>query len=80
MGQTKGLSLRKNLAWITLGGATDLLCQWGLIAVISRLMNVETVGLYGLAMVVVTPLLAFANLGLREAQATDVRQDHPLGH
>lgn len=75
-----GLSLRKNLIWITLGGATDLICQWGLIAVISRMMNVEAVGLYGLAMVIVTPLLAFANLGLREAQATDVRHDHSFGH
>jgi O-antigen/teichoic acid export membrane protein len=80
VGQTKGLSLKKNLVWITLGGATDLLCQWGLIALISRLMNVEAVGLYGLAMVIVTPLLAFANLGLREAQATDVRHNHPFGH
>jgi hypothetical protein len=43
-------------------------------------MNVETVGLHGLAMVVVTPLLAFGNLGLREARATDVRQDYPFGH
>lgn len=78
--QPKRLSLKKNMVWITLGGAADLLCQWGLIAVISRLMNVEAVGLYGLAMVVVAPLLAFANLGLREAQATDARHEYTFGH
>lgn len=80
VGQINGLSLKKNLVWVALGGTTDLLCQWGLIALISQLMNVEAVGLYGLAMVVVTPLLAFSNLGLREVQATDVRQNYPFGH
>jgi len=69
---TRGLPLRKNIAWISVGEGVDLICQWGLLAVLSKLMDVSAVGLFGLAMAVIVPVTQLLDLGLRKAQATDV--------
>lgn len=68
----KGLSLRTNVAWISVGEGVDLLSQWGLLAVLSKLMDVSAVGLFGLALTVIIPVTQLLDLGLRKAQATDV--------
>lgn len=69
---TKGLPLRKNVAWISVGEGVDLLSQWGLLAVLSKLMDVSAVGLFGLALTIIVPVTQLLDLGLRKAQATDV--------
>jgi len=69
---TKGLPLRKNVAWISVGEGVDLISQWGLLAVLSKFLDVSAVGLYGLAMAVIVPVTQLLDLGLRKAQATDV--------
>lgn len=77
---TEGLSLRKNVAWISLGEGVDLISQWGLLAVLSKLMDVGAVGLFGLAMAVIVPVTQLFDLGLRKAQATDVAREYHFNH
>jgi O-antigen/teichoic acid export membrane protein len=68
-----GLSLRWNVSWMAVGEGVESLCKWGVLAVLTKLSNVETVGLFGLAMALTAPIILFFGLGLRQAQATDVR-------
>ena len=75
-----GLSLRKNIAWISMGEGVDLVSQWGLLAVLSKFMDVTAVGLFGLALAVIGPITEFCDLGLRKAQATDVGGEYRFGH
>jgi O-antigen/teichoic acid export membrane protein len=41
---------------------------------------VEAVGLFGLSLVVIVPVIRFCNLGLRHAQATDVGHEFQFSH
>jgi O-antigen/teichoic acid export membrane protein len=77
---THGLPLRKNVAWISAGEGVDLISQWGLLAVLSKLMDVGAVGLFGLAMAVIVPVTQLFDLGLRKAQATDVAREYQFNH
>ena len=64
-------SLRGNSAWMLLGNGVFAACQWGLLALLTRLESKATVGEYVLAMTVTTPIMALCLLQLRSVQATD---------
>jgi len=65
---------------MTVGEGIDLLSQWGLLAVLSKLVDVSAVGLFGLAMAVIVPVTQLLELGLRKAQATDVGGEYWFSH
>ncbi len=58
------------------GETIDVLSRWGLLAVLSKLMNPEAVGLFGLSLAIVVPVFMFFNMGLRHAQSTDVTHEY----
>lgn len=71
-------SLRVNVAWTLVGNLGYALCQWGMLVVLAKLSNPETVGKYALALSIAAPVMMLANLDLRAVQATDTREDYPF--
>jgi O-antigen/teichoic acid export membrane protein len=64
-------SLRGNFAWTLLGNVVYAACQWGIIIMLTKLGNTESVGEYALALALTAPIFMFSNLQLRAIQATD---------
>lgn len=69
-------SLRLNFIWLVGGTGVQALCNWAVLVVLAKLGSPEVVGLYALALAIVTPALAFSSFQLREALTTDTRQQH----
>ncbi|MHC4432940.1 MAG: lipopolysaccharide biosynthesis protein, partial [Planctomycetota bacterium] len=63
---------RRNVSWLSVAEVTRMICWWGVLIVIGKLLGVEAVGQFGLAMALTAPIMMFMNLGLRSALATDV--------
>lgn len=70
------LSLRKNLSWTFLGYAVYVLCQWGMVVVLAKLLSPAEVGRFALGLAIAAPVVLFANLGLRPLLATDARNQY----
>jgi O-antigen/teichoic acid export membrane protein len=64
-------SLRRNASWAFLGQGFHLGCQWLLVALFARSGGAQAAGLFALGLAVCTPVMVFANLHLRELQASD---------
>lgn len=75
----RGLSLRANFSWTLMGNIIYAGCQWGVLVVLAKLTTSEEVGIFALGLAVSTPILAFANLQLRQVQATDSCQLYVFG-
>jgi O-antigen/teichoic acid export membrane protein len=75
----KALSLRANFSWTLVGNALFAVCQWAMLAVLTRLVSPAEVGLYALAIAISVPVVLFTNLHLRGVQATDARREYPFG-
>jgi O-antigen/teichoic acid export membrane protein len=75
----RGLSLRANFSWTLVGYFIYAGCQWGVLVVLAKLTTSEEVGIFALGLAVSTPILAFANLQLRQVQATDACQLYVFG-
>jgi O-antigen/teichoic acid export membrane protein len=70
------LSLRENFSWIFVGYVVYVLCQWGMLVVLAKLLNPTEVGRFALGLAVAAPVVLFANLGLRSLQATDAKRQY----
>jgi O-antigen/teichoic acid export membrane protein len=68
------LSLRRNAAWALLGQVVFATCHWAGVVVLGRLGGPEELGRYGLALAVVTPIMLFAGLQMRELQVVDATE------
>ena len=68
------LTLRRNAAWVLLGQAAFAACHWGTFIILGRLAGPEELGRYALALAVVTPILLFGGLQMREIQVSDANQ------
>jgi O-antigen/teichoic acid export membrane protein len=66
------LSLRRNAAWTLLGQTVFAGCHWASFIVLGRLGGPEELGRYSLALAVVTPIMLFAGLQMRQLQVADV--------
>src|ERR1700733_15202596 len=77
--RSHGASLRWNFSWTFVGNIVYSACQWSMLVVLAKLGNPEMVGQYGLAMAVVTPILALSSLQLRAVLTTDVKEKVPFG-
>ncbi len=67
------VSLRLNFIWTMAGNSVFAAAQWGVLVLLARLGNPESVGKFALGMAISTPIMQFANLQLRGVQATDAR-------
>ena len=73
-GGARGLSLRRNVSWITLGRGLYSLSQWGLLAILAKLADAEAVGAFTLALAIApTRSRRLDRAVLEEAPATLAR-------
>lgn len=70
------LSLRKNLSWNFAGYVVYVLCQWGMLVVLAKLVSPAEVGRFALGLAITAPVVLFSNLGLRSFQATDSKRQY----
>lgn len=64
-------SLRVNFSWTLLGNVVYAGTQWGILVLLARLGNPETVGQFSLGLAITAPIMLFAGLSLRSVQSTD---------
>lgn len=74
--RTTPLSLRKNFSWTFAGNVVYAASQWGILVVMAKLGTPEMVGQFALGLAVTAPVIMFANLALRQVQATDARREY----
>jgi O-antigen/teichoic acid export membrane protein len=55
-------------------------CQWGVLVVLAKLCEQETLGIYLLGIALTSPIFMFAGLQLRRLQATDAQEEFRFGH
>ena len=68
-------SLSRNFAWALAANVGHALAQWGMLVTLAKFGSASMVGEYALAIAITTPVILFANLQLREVQATDSGSD-----
>jgi O-antigen/teichoic acid export membrane protein len=83
IGQTaakpRPVSLRKNFAWTFVGNLVNAGSLWALTVILAKRTTPETVGQFSYALALTTPIMLFASLKLRSAQATDQRHEYSFG-
>ncbi|WP_447978423.1 lipopolysaccharide biosynthesis protein [Candidatus Nitrospira bockiana] len=70
------LSLQRNFSWTMAGNVVYSACQWGILLILVRLGSPAEVGQFALGLAVTAPVMIFANLGLRQIQATDAQREY----
>ena len=73
------LSLRRNFSWTFVGNVVYAASQWGMLVVLARVGTPEMVGQFALGLAVTAPVILFANLALRQVQATDATREYAFG-
>ena len=77
---SEGLSLKKNIAWNSVGSVTRLACNYLVTIAVVRLSHgFDAAGALSLAMSVSNLVYPFADFKLRTVQVTDVREEHSSG-
>ena len=66
-----GGRLRSRTAWTLLGQATFIVTQFMVLVLLARLADIESVGRFGYATAIVTPVFWLTDLGLRTNKTTD---------
>src|SRR5687767_5255962 len=67
-------SLRRNFLLTLSGNVVYAACQWGILVVLAKLTNPESVGQFVLGIAVASPIFLLANLQLGAVQATDAKR------
>ncbi|MBE1427380.1 hypothetical protein H4684_004074 [Desulfomicrobium macestii] len=66
--------LKKNVSASFAGNVVYAISQWLLIILLAKLGGEQILGLYALALAVVSPVFALTNMNLRAVQATDAEK------
>ncbi len=72
----KPVSLRTNFAWTFIGNAVYAGSSWMMLVVLAKLGTPEIVGQFTLGIAITAPVIAFANLQLRQIQTTDAKNEY----
>ncbi len=75
----KPLSLRRNFSWTLAGSVITVGCQWLMLIVMAKLLDIEQVGYYTLALSIISPIMMFSMLQLRTVLVTDVHESFSFG-
>ncbi len=67
-------SLKKNIGASFVGNVVYALSQWLLLIVLAKLGGEQVIGIYALALAVVSPTFSLGNMNLRAVQATDAEK------
>jgi O-antigen/teichoic acid export membrane protein len=65
------LSLKKNIIYTLAGNLVYNLSQWGWLVVLAKLTDKESIGVFALALAIVSPVFLFSSLQLRSLYVTD---------
>lgn len=80
MQKQKPLSIRQNMAWNMVGSLTSLVCQYLITVFVVRLSaDLDSAGLYSLAMSISGIFSPVAEYGIYTYQTTDVNNENTLG-
>jgi len=71
--RSSGRPLRKNFLFAAVGHAFYTLCQWGIIAALTKLGEPSVVGYFAFCLALTTPIVEFTGCQLHVVQATDTR-------
>jgi len=77
---TGGLPLRSNVSWTLAANIIAAGFQWGILVALAKISTPEIVGQFGIGYAITAPVIMFANLHLRQVQATDARDEYLFGH
>jgi len=67
-------NLASGALWLLISNMTYAACQWGALVAISKMKPPVSLGHFGLAMAVATPVVMVTGFALRAVQATDVQR------
>jgi O-antigen/teichoic acid export membrane protein len=70
------LGLLRGMSWSVLGQAVSAFSQWGILMVLIKHLDAESVGQFALALSVAAPVYAFANLQLSSLLASDQTREY----
>ncbi|MEQ1637427.1 MAG: oligosaccharide flippase family protein [Methylococcales bacterium] len=68
------VSLKKNIGVSFIGNVVYAVSQWLLLIALAKLGGEHIIGIYALALAVVSPIFALGNMNLRAVQATDAEK------
>jgi O-antigen/teichoic acid export membrane protein len=68
-------TLTYNFSWTLAGNVFYAACQWGMLALMTKLSTAATVGQFALGLAITAPIFMLTNLQLRGVQATDVHSE-----
>lgn len=72
-------SVKRQFGWALGGNAFYAGCQWASLIAIARLGSPEDLGTFALGLAISAPIFIFAQLKLRQVQATDTRREYEFG-
>lgn len=72
-------SVKRQFGWALGGNVFYALCQWACLVLIARLGSPQDVGTFALGLAISAPVFIFAQLKLRQVQATDTRREYEFG-
>ena len=76
----KGLSVKQNMLWNMVGSSIGLACQWAISIIVVRLAtDMESAGLYSLAVSVYGIFSPIANFGMYTYLITDMDNKNTVG-
>lgn len=76
---SRGSTVRRQFGWALGGNTFYAACQWASLIVIARLGSPEDLGTFALGLAISAPIFIFAQLKLRQVQATDTRREYEFG-
>ncbi|NMA32180.1 MAG: oligosaccharide flippase family protein [Candidatus Methanofastidiosa archaeon] len=68
------MTLRSNFKWTFIGNCIYFISQWGMLTVLVKWGNPDVVGKYAYALTIVTPVITFAMMQLKQVHITDVSE------
>lgn len=72
-------ALSRIFSWLFTGNLAYAACQWGVLIILAKLGNPETVGQFNLGLAVTAPILILTNLELNAIQVTDTEHRYQMG-
>lgn len=72
----KKISFKKNFSWAFFGNAFFSASQWLLLIILAKLGSPIIVGTYTLGLAVVSPIIIFSQMQLRQVQVSDVKNNY----
>lgn len=78
--RSRPMSLRSSVLWATLGNGVYLVCQMATLMILAKIGSRKIVGEFSLALAVVSPVIIFSQMQLRQVLVTDAQHQFCFGN